>query len=82
MVTIIFKSNTTIGVVPTAGQLVVGELAVNHGDGKLYTKNASNNVIRLFGSDGPTGATGGPGGPGGPGSPGAPGSDGLPPVPC
>jgi hypothetical protein len=43
--TIQIKRSTTAGAVPTAGQLAVGELAVNLADRKLFTKNASNVVV-------------------------------------
>jgi hypothetical protein len=43
--TIQIKRSSTAASVPTAGQLAVGELAVNLADRKLYTKNASNVVV-------------------------------------
>ena len=45
--TIQIKRSSTAASVPTAGQLAVGELAVNLADRKLYTKNASNAVVEL-----------------------------------
>ena len=45
--TIITKNNDTAGVVPSAGQLVKGELAVNVTDRALYTLDAANNVVLL-----------------------------------
>lgn len=52
MSTIITKYNSTAGVAPSAGQLVVGELAVNVTDKKLYTLDAGNNVVLISsGSD-------------------------------
>jgi hypothetical protein len=41
------KANTTSGVAPTAGQLAQGELALNAGDGKLFSKMANGTVIEL-----------------------------------
>jgi hypothetical protein len=43
--------STTASAVPTAGNLVNGELAINITDGKLYYKNNSG-VVTLFGSSG------------------------------
>jgi hypothetical protein len=43
--TIQIKRSSTAASVPTAGQLAVGELAVNLADRKLFTKNASNVVV-------------------------------------
>jgi hypothetical protein len=57
------KSNTTTGVIPSAGSLQIGELAINTGDGKLYGKMANSTVIHLN----PAGGGGG----GGTQSPGA-----------
>ena len=41
------KSNTTSGVVPTAGQVNVAEIAINTGDGKVFTKAANGTVIQI-----------------------------------
>lgn len=41
------KRNATPGAIPTTGNLSYGELAINYTDGKLYTKNNSNNIINL-----------------------------------
>lgn len=41
------KRNSTAGLVPSTGSLNQGELAINIGDGKFYTKNSSNSVINL-----------------------------------
>ena len=50
--TIVTKNNSIPGVVPSAGQLVQGELAVNVGDKRLYTLDAGNNVVLISsGSD-------------------------------
>jgi len=47
MPVIITKNSSSAGAVPSAGQLVRGELAVNVTDRKLYTLNASNAVVLL-----------------------------------
>jgi hypothetical protein len=46
-VTIITKNNASAGVVPSAGQLVQGELAVNVVDKRLYTLDALGNVVLI-----------------------------------
>jgi hypothetical protein len=48
--TIQIKRSSTAASVPTAGQLAVGELAVNLADKKLFTKDASNAVVELGGA--------------------------------
>jgi hypothetical protein len=45
--TIKIKNSSTTGSVPTAGNLVQGELAVNVTDLGLYTENASGTVVKL-----------------------------------
>jgi hypothetical protein len=45
--TIQLKRSTTTGAVPTSGQLEQGELAVNLVDKKIFTKNASGDVVDL-----------------------------------
>jgi hypothetical protein len=45
--TIQIKRSSTSGSAPTAGQLAQGELAVNLADEALYTKDASNAVVKL-----------------------------------
>ena len=51
-ITIITKNTASAGVAPSAGQLVQGELAVNVTDKRLYTLNASNQVVLISsGSD-------------------------------
>lgn len=45
--TIIIKKSSTLNDIPTAGQMVEGELAVNTNDGKFYSKTAS--VVFLVG---------------------------------
>jgi hypothetical protein len=42
--------STTASTLPTAGNLVAGELAINTADGKLYFKNSSNVVTLLASS--------------------------------
>ena len=49
MSTIKIKRSGTGGQAPTAGNLVSGELALNYSDGKLFYKDASNNVKELVG---------------------------------
>ena len=50
--------STTIGQVPTAGNLVTGELAFNVADGALYYKNTSGVVTQLAGLSGFSGLSG------------------------
>ncbi len=47
LVTIITKNNGNAGIVPSPGNLVVGELAVNTTDRKLYTLDNFGNVVLL-----------------------------------
>lgn len=47
VVTIITKNNDVAGVVPSSGNLVEGELAVNTTDRKLYTLDNGGNVVLL-----------------------------------
>jgi hypothetical protein len=44
---IITKNSNTGGAIPTAGQLQVGELAVNTADGVIYTKHTDSSVKQL-----------------------------------
>ena len=53
---IISYNSTTPGAIPSAGNMSVGELAVNVADKIIYVKNASSAVVALGG-----GATGGGG---------------------
>lgn len=46
------KKSSVAGKQPVATDLEVGELAVNLADGKLYSKNASNQIISLGGEGG------------------------------
>ena len=50
MSTIITKNSSTASAVPSAGDLVKGELAVNVTDKKLYTKDNSATVVKVVGS--------------------------------
>jgi hypothetical protein len=45
--TIITKNSSTASAVPTAGQLVQGELAVNVTDKRLFTENSGGTVVEL-----------------------------------
>lgn len=45
--TIQIKRSSTAAAIPTAGQLAVGELAVNLADRKLYTKDSGGSVVEL-----------------------------------
>ncbi len=47
MATIITKNSSTASSVPTAAQLLQGELAVNVTDKRLFTENASGTVVEL-----------------------------------
>lgn len=47
--------STTAGAVPSAGNLLEGELAVNVTDRKLYSKNASGVVVQVGGGAAGTG---------------------------
>jgi len=55
--------NTSTGVLPTASNMLVGELVVNTADAKLYSKNASGTIVEINttgyqGYNGYPGATG------------------------
>ena len=43
------KRSETASAVPTAGQIAVGELAVNLADGTLYTKKTDGSIIEVGG---------------------------------
>jgi hypothetical protein len=45
---IILKNSATAAAVPTAGQLVLGEVAVNSADGKLYLKKGDGTVVAFL----------------------------------
>lgn len=47
MSTLLLKRNASAGVVPAAGSIAVGELAINTTDGILYTKLGSGSVVPL-----------------------------------
>ena len=49
---IILKKSSVAAKVPAAGDLEIGELAVNLADQKLYSKNAAGTVIQLGGGSG------------------------------
>ena len=42
-----FKRSSVSGLVPTAGSLLVGELAINLADARLFSKNGSSQVISI-----------------------------------
>jgi len=71
--------NTTSGAIPTATNLVLGELAVNTADGKLFTKNSGGSTVQIntTGLQGPQGASGTLGSPGTQGSQGVAGPQGF-----
>lgn len=54
--TIQIKRSSTAAAIPTAGQLAVGELAVNLADRKLFTKNGAGTVLQLGGGAAGSGA--------------------------
>ena len=50
MTTVIqLKRSETANAVPTAGQIAVGELAVNLADGTLYSKKTDGSIIEVGG---------------------------------
>lgn len=56
---VLIKKSTVAGNAPVAGDLDIGELAVNTADAKLYTKHSDGTVKQLsVGPKGDTGATG------------------------
>jgi hypothetical protein len=52
--------STTAAAVPTSGNLVAGELAINTLDGKLYYKNSAGTVTLLASTSGASGDVVGP----------------------
>ena len=44
---VITKKSTVSGKAPVAADLVVGELAVNTADKKLYTKHSDNSIVQI-----------------------------------
>lgn len=44
---VITKKSTVAGKAPIAADLVVGELAVNTADKKLYTKHSDNSIVQI-----------------------------------
>lgn len=78
------KRRMTVGGAPSAGDLQVGELAIDFVNRRVYGKNNSGVVVEFTGLVGTAGTPGGPGPAGGPGpsgSPGGPGPTGAP-GPC
>ena len=49
---IVPKKSSTPGAVPTAGQLLTGEIAANTADGKLFIKKSDGTVAQVSGSGG------------------------------
>jgi hypothetical protein len=54
--TIVLKNSSTTGSVPTSGQLVQGEVAVNVTDRKLFTKTSTGTVVEIGGGARGTGS--------------------------
>ena len=52
-----FPYNTTAAATPTASNLIVGEIAINTADGKIYVKDTTT-VKQLIGPTGPAGPSG------------------------
>lgn len=52
MTRIIIKNNPTAGIAPLASELSVAELALNAGDGSLYTKLSNGTVSLVSGGGG------------------------------
>ncbi len=50
MATLVTKNSSTSAAIPTSGDLVQGELAVNVTDKKLYTKDSGGSVVKVVGS--------------------------------
>jgi hypothetical protein len=48
------KQSATASAVPTAGQLELGELAINTTDGKLYLKKGDNTIVQVGAGGGGT----------------------------
>jgi hypothetical protein len=47
--TVQLRRSSTAGAIPTAAQIVSGELAVNDADGKLFLKKADGTVLQIPG---------------------------------
>lgn len=47
MAKILLKRSATLGVVPLAGELDLGEMAINTADGKVFIKKTNNAVIEV-----------------------------------
>ena len=41
------KQSSTASVVPTAGQLLLGEIAINTTDGKMFIKKGDNSIVQV-----------------------------------
>lgn len=54
MPAIVLKQNSTVGLMPLASELAIGEPALNTADGKLYSKMADGTVRPIAGSNSPT----------------------------
>ena len=50
--TIQHKRSSTASDVPTSSDLLVGEIAVNTADGKIYTKHTNGSIVELGGATG------------------------------
>lgn len=77
MTTIIIRNSTVASHAPTAGQLALGELAVNIPDGKLYVGQGTASPAVLLTVAGAPGAAGTPGTPGTPAPPAPTGTGGT-----
>ena len=53
-----FKRSETAGLIPSADDLAVGEIAINLADQKIYSKDSSGTVIELSPSTGGSGGSG------------------------
>jgi hypothetical protein len=49
---IILKKSSQAGKIPTQSDLDYGELALNYTDGRIYYKNASNDIVQFSGGGG------------------------------
>jgi len=52
MTTVIkLKKNESANTVPTTSDIVVGEIAVNTTDKKIYVRDSSNNIVQVASND-------------------------------
>jgi hypothetical protein len=72
---IILKYSNTASAIPTASDVLVGEVVLNFPDAKAYTKH-TDGIVRQLNFTGNTGPTGTPGATGPTGPTGAPGATG------